>query len=172
MQIGKAGPAVSGIAQAYPDRVEVRGRDLCGDLMGRLSFTEYFHLLLTGRGADRGSALLPRPAPGRDRGARHDADQRRGEDDACGRPGVAAGRGCGRHPRLRPGHPGHLRGVRRAARGGAGEGARRRRRGGVTLEMARAIHGRAAARPGSAIPSTVPSIRAPSGSWSCLTSAA
>jgi citrate synthase len=41
-------PAVSSIAQAYPDRVEVRGRDLAGDLMGRLSFTEYFHLLLTG----------------------------------------------------------------------------------------------------------------------------
>jgi citrate synthase len=37
------------IAQAYPDRVEVRGRDLTGDLMGRLSFTEYFHLLATGR---------------------------------------------------------------------------------------------------------------------------
>ena len=27
----------------------MRGRDLAGDLMGRLSFTEYFHLLLTGR---------------------------------------------------------------------------------------------------------------------------
>jgi citrate synthase len=40
--------AVTHIGQAYPDRVEVRGRDLCGDLMGRLSFTEYFHLLLTG----------------------------------------------------------------------------------------------------------------------------
>jgi citrate synthase len=40
---------VSHISQAYPDRVEVRGRDLCGDLMGRLSFTEYFHLLLCGR---------------------------------------------------------------------------------------------------------------------------
>jgi citrate synthase len=40
---------VSHISQAYPDRVEVRGRDLAGDLMGRLSFTEYFHLLLTGR---------------------------------------------------------------------------------------------------------------------------
>jgi citrate synthase len=40
---------VSTICQAYPDRVEVRGRDLCGDLMGRLGFTEYFHLLLTGR---------------------------------------------------------------------------------------------------------------------------
>jgi citrate synthase len=49
MQIGKAGPAVSHIAQAYPDRVEVRGRDLTGDLMGRVGFTEYFHLLLTGR---------------------------------------------------------------------------------------------------------------------------
>jgi citrate synthase len=40
--------AVSHIGQAYPDRVEVRGRDLAGDLMGRLTFTEYFHLLLTG----------------------------------------------------------------------------------------------------------------------------
>jgi citrate synthase len=49
MQIGKAGTPVSHIGQAYPNRVEVRGRDLCGDLMGRLSFTEYFHLLLTGR---------------------------------------------------------------------------------------------------------------------------
>jgi citrate synthase len=39
---------VSHISQAYPDRVEVRGRDLTGDLMGRVSFTEYFHLLLTG----------------------------------------------------------------------------------------------------------------------------
>src|SRR3954452_13856092 len=37
------------IAQAYPDRVEVRGHDLTGGLMGCLSFTEYFHLLLRGR---------------------------------------------------------------------------------------------------------------------------
>jgi citrate synthase len=49
MQIGKAGAPVSHISQAYPDRVEVRGRDLAGDLIGRVSFTEYFHLLLTGR---------------------------------------------------------------------------------------------------------------------------
>lgn len=49
MQIGEAGAPLSHISQAYPDRVEVRGRDLCGDLMGSLSFTEYFHLLLTGR---------------------------------------------------------------------------------------------------------------------------
>jgi len=39
---------VSGISQAYADRVEVRGRDLTGDLMGRLTFTEFVHLLLTG----------------------------------------------------------------------------------------------------------------------------
>jgi len=36
------------ISRASADRIEVRGRDLTGDLMGRLSFTEYFHLLLIG----------------------------------------------------------------------------------------------------------------------------
>jgi citrate synthase len=49
MRIGKPGTPISHISHAYPDRVEVRGRDLSGDLMGRLSFTEHFHLLLTGR---------------------------------------------------------------------------------------------------------------------------
>jgi len=48
MSRDKAGMPVSHISQAYPDRVEVRGRDLSGELMGKLSFTEYFHLLLTG----------------------------------------------------------------------------------------------------------------------------
>src|SRR4051812_2318703 len=47
-QIGGPGTPVSHISQAHADRVEVRGRDLTGDLMGRLTFTEYFHLLLTG----------------------------------------------------------------------------------------------------------------------------
>jgi citrate synthase len=47
--VGEQRPlAVTAISQAYPDRVEVRGRDLTGDLMGRIGFTEYFHLLLTG----------------------------------------------------------------------------------------------------------------------------
>src|SRR5206468_8316998 len=49
MQIGKAGRPASGISHASPDRVEVRGRDLAGELMGRLNFTEFFHLLITGR---------------------------------------------------------------------------------------------------------------------------
>jgi citrate synthase len=39
---------VTTISRAYPDRVEVRGRDLTGDLMGRVGFTAYVHLLLTG----------------------------------------------------------------------------------------------------------------------------
>src|SRR5215210_807901 len=46
--IGKSGTPISRISQAHADRVEVRGRDLTVDVMGRLSFTEYFHLLLTG----------------------------------------------------------------------------------------------------------------------------
>ena len=49
MAFGKTGEPVTTISQAHADRVEVRGRDLTGDLMGRLSFTEYFHLLLTGQ---------------------------------------------------------------------------------------------------------------------------
>jgi citrate synthase len=51
MQIGKSGDPVSRISQAYPDRVEVRGRDLATELMGEVTFTEYFHLLLTGETA-------------------------------------------------------------------------------------------------------------------------
>jgi citrate synthase len=43
-----AGDSGTRISRVYPDGVEVRGRDLAGDLMGRVSFTEYFHLLLSG----------------------------------------------------------------------------------------------------------------------------
>jgi citrate synthase len=45
---GRSGEPVTGLSRAYPDRVEVRGRDLTGDLMGRLTFTEYVHLLIAG----------------------------------------------------------------------------------------------------------------------------
>ena len=51
MLIGKPGVAKSAIAAASAAGVEVRGRDLAGDLMGRLSFTEFFFLLMTGREA-------------------------------------------------------------------------------------------------------------------------
>jgi citrate synthase len=49
MRIGEARAATTKICTARADAVEVRGRDLCRDLMGRLSFTEYFYLLLVGR---------------------------------------------------------------------------------------------------------------------------
>jgi citrate synthase len=47
--IGKPGPAKSAIAHAEADRIEIRGRDLTGDLMGRLTFTEFFYFLVAGR---------------------------------------------------------------------------------------------------------------------------
>ncbi len=48
---GRDAPAGSALCHAEADRIEVRGRDLCGALMGRLTFTEYFFLLVTGREA-------------------------------------------------------------------------------------------------------------------------
>jgi citrate synthase len=45
----------SAIADVHPDRIVVRGEDLCRDLIGRIGFTEYFLLLLTG---ERPSAKL------------------------------------------------------------------------------------------------------------------
>jgi citrate synthase len=42
---------MTSISEVHPDRVEVRGRDLTGELMGSVTFTEYFHLLLTGKEA-------------------------------------------------------------------------------------------------------------------------
>ena len=47
--IGKPGPAKTAIATADAASIEVRGRDLVRELMGRLTFTEYFFLLVTGR---------------------------------------------------------------------------------------------------------------------------
>jgi citrate synthase len=50
--IGKHGKATSAICSADARSITVRNRDLCGDLMGRLSFTEFFYLLVTGREPD------------------------------------------------------------------------------------------------------------------------
>lgn len=49
MLIGKHAKATSGICTADQESITIRGRDLCADLMGRLTFTEYFYLLVTGR---------------------------------------------------------------------------------------------------------------------------
>ncbi|MCG6884818.1 MAG: citryl-CoA lyase [Silicimonas sp.] len=49
MKIGKTGRATTSISTATPDAVTVRNRDLVNELMGHVSFTEYFYLLTTGR---------------------------------------------------------------------------------------------------------------------------
>lgn len=49
MKIGKAGAAATSISTADAKTITVRGRNLAGDLMGRITFTDYFFLLVTGR---------------------------------------------------------------------------------------------------------------------------
>ncbi len=59
MLIGKLQEARTAICWADKDRIEIWGEDLCQDLMGRVSFTEFFFLLLTGQRptADQGFFL-------------------------------------------------------------------------------------------------------------------
>ncbi len=49
MQIGKAGKAVTSVSTANHDSITVRNHDLADELMGSVTFTEYFYLLTTGR---------------------------------------------------------------------------------------------------------------------------
>lgn len=49
MRIGKAGKATTSISTATPDTITVRNRDLVTELMGGVTFSEYFYLLVTGR---------------------------------------------------------------------------------------------------------------------------
>jgi citrate synthase len=51
MLIGKPGRPVTSLCLADAASIEIRGRDLCRDLMGRLSFTAFFYLLVTGHEA-------------------------------------------------------------------------------------------------------------------------
>lgn len=52
MKIGKATVARSAICVSNEHHIVVRGKDLCRELIGHVGFTEYFHLLLTGRQPD------------------------------------------------------------------------------------------------------------------------
>lgn len=51
MKIGKSTTPHTAISASTTDTIVVRGRDLTGELIGRTSFTAYFHLLVTGRDA-------------------------------------------------------------------------------------------------------------------------
>lgn len=52
MQIGKPGPMKTAISTADADSITVRGHDLASEIMGPMSFTEYFYLLVTGTTPD------------------------------------------------------------------------------------------------------------------------
>jgi citrate synthase len=49
MKIGKSTVPRTAICASDEDTIVVRGHDLCRDLVGKVSFTEHFYLLLTGR---------------------------------------------------------------------------------------------------------------------------
>ena len=51
MLIGKTTSPTTSICTADAASITIRGRDLCSDLMGHMSFTEYFLFLLTGEKA-------------------------------------------------------------------------------------------------------------------------
>lgn len=59
MKIGKATVPRTSISTSNEDTIVVRGEDLCKDLIGKISFTDYFHLLVTGkRPTPAGTAVL------------------------------------------------------------------------------------------------------------------
>ncbi len=48
MRIGKQSEPYSAIATSDADSITVRGKDLCGELIGKVGFTDYFYFLVTG----------------------------------------------------------------------------------------------------------------------------
>lgn len=48
MRIGKQDAPLSAICTSDAESITVRGRDLCGDIIGKMDFTSYFWLLVTG----------------------------------------------------------------------------------------------------------------------------
>lgn len=48
MRIGKQDAPYSAICTSDADTITVRGHDLCGDIIGKMDFTSYFWLLVTG----------------------------------------------------------------------------------------------------------------------------
>lgn len=58
MKIGKSTVARTAISTSDAHSITVRGEDLCRDLIGRISFSDYFSLLLTGRRATPAEAMV------------------------------------------------------------------------------------------------------------------
>ncbi|MEJ8572018.1 citryl-CoA lyase [Microbaculum marinum] len=58
MRIGKQDGAFTAIATSDADSITVRGHDLCSELIGKIDFTDYFWLLVTGKTPDDTQRLL------------------------------------------------------------------------------------------------------------------
>jgi citrate synthase len=58
MKIGKQTVPRTAICTSDENTIVVRGEDLCRDLIGRLSFGDYFHLLVTGRRPDAAASAV------------------------------------------------------------------------------------------------------------------
>lgn len=58
MKIGKESIPTTAISTADEHSITVRGADLCRDLIGHISFTDYFHLLVTGRRASAAATAV------------------------------------------------------------------------------------------------------------------
>ncbi|MFL5049571.1 MAG: citryl-CoA lyase [Xanthobacteraceae bacterium] len=58
LKIGPTKDRASAISTANAETIVVRGRDLCRDLIGSLSFTQYFWLLVTGEAASAAQARV------------------------------------------------------------------------------------------------------------------
>jgi citrate synthase len=52
MRIGKQDQPYSAICTSTAETITVRGRDLCGEIIGKMDFTSYFWLLVTGEEPD------------------------------------------------------------------------------------------------------------------------
>ncbi len=58
MKIGKATVPRSAICTSNEHHIVVRGKDLCDNLIGQISFGDYFHFLLTGKRPDSATSLV------------------------------------------------------------------------------------------------------------------
>ena len=58
MKIGKETIPKTSISTSDERTIVVRGQDLCRDLIGKISFTDYFHLLVTGQRPDSAATAV------------------------------------------------------------------------------------------------------------------
>ena len=141
-----------------------------GDLIGQRHLHGVLPPAADRSRAHRRPALLPRRAPGRDRGARADADERRRPDDARRRPRLAPGRRGRRDPRRRTGRARHVGGMRAAARASQARARGRRRPRTSPASWPERSRPPAASSRASVTPCTGPSTHARSASSSSRTS--